>query len=136
MTLAHKIVKQQEKQLNKRSLISDKISQANQHAKALQKLSKLKTSLDSRLYSNISNRFGQLLLFPQRMSVSFLLSLTLFKLHQASSKIQKLCHNPTKPPNAHNLVKQLMTSRCNRNTVHALTMYPTHPNLAQQSQIN
>ena len=65
ITLAHKIVKkQQEKQLNKRSLISDKISQANQHTNSLQKSSKLKTSSGSWLYGNISNRFGQLLLFP------------------------------------------------------------------------
>ena len=56
ITLAHKIIKQQEKQPNERSLISDKISQADQHAKALQKSSKLKTSSGSRLYSNISNK--------------------------------------------------------------------------------
>ena len=56
ITLAHKIAKTTKKQLNKRSLISDKISQANQHAKALQKLSKLKTSSGSWLYGNISNK--------------------------------------------------------------------------------
>ena len=46
----------------KRPLIPDKISQASQHAKALQKSSKLKTSSGSQLYGNISNRLGQLLL--------------------------------------------------------------------------
>ena len=64
ITRAHKIVKTTRKAAKGKIFFSDKIGQADQHARALQKSSKLKTSSGSRLYGNISNRFGQLLLFP------------------------------------------------------------------------
>ena len=52
ITLAHKIIKKISKKAaeKRRRLVSDQICQANQHTKALQKSSKLKTSSGSRLY--------------------------------------------------------------------------------------
>ena len=51
---------------------------------------------------------------------------TLTKLQEDHSE-QKLCHNPTKASKCPRPSKQLMTSRRNRNMIHALTTYPTHP---------
>ena len=120
ITLAHKIIKKkqnekQEKQLNKRSLISDKISQSNQHTKALQKLSKLTTSSGSRLYGNISTDSDNFYYFLEGWAYPFFdLLLSLSRTSQL--KIQKLCHNPTKATKCPRPSKQLMTSQCNRNT--------------------
>ena len=57
ITRAHKIFFFCRTQKTKHFKISDKISQADQHAKALQKSSKLKTSSDSQLYGK---RFKQI----------------------------------------------------------------------------
>ena len=53
-----------EEQLNIIFSRSDKVSQTNQNAKALQKMSKLKQVQAVQLYGPFSNRFGQFLLSP------------------------------------------------------------------------
>ena len=116
---------------NKTLSISDKISQADQHTKALQKSSKLK------------NKFRQLAVrqtFQTNLDNFYYLLkdehvLFFYLLHSLSStsrlKIQKLCHNPTKTTKCPQLSRQLTTSQCNCNTVHALTTYPTHPKFSK-----
>ena len=116
---------------NKTLSISDKISQADQHAKALQKLSKLKnkfrqSAVRQTFQTNLDNFYY--LLKDERVLFFYLLH----SLSRTSRlKIQKLCHNPTKTTKCPQLSRQLMTSRCNRNTVHALTTYPTDPKFSK-----
>ena len=95
ITLAHKIIKITKSSWNRRHLISDKISQADQHAKALQKSSKLKTSSGSRLYGKHFKQIwttSTIFLKDERVLSSILHSLSC----TSQLKIQKLCHHPTK----------------------------------------
>ena len=95
ITLACKIIKITKSSWNRRRLISDKINQADQHAKALQKSSKLKTSSGSWLYGK---HFKQI----WTTSTIFLKDECVLPsiLHPSSVtsqlKIQKLCHHATK----------------------------------------
>ena len=108
-----------------------KISQADQHAKALQKSSKLKnkfrqSAVQQTFQTNLDNFYY--LLKDERVLFFYLLH----SLRRTSwLKIQKLCHNPTKTTKYPQLSRQLTTSRWNHNTVHALTTYPTHPKFSK-----
>ena len=94
ITRAHKILTKQQK--HKIPLVSDKISQADQHAKALQKSSKFKnkfrqSAVRQTFQTDLDNFYY--LLKDERVLFFYLL-------HSLSCtsrlKIQKLCHNPTK----------------------------------------
>ena len=129
ITHAHKIFNKSNG--NKTLPISDKISQADQHAKALQKSSKLKNKFRQStawqtFQTNLDNFYY--LLKDERVLFFYLLH-SLSRTSQL--KIQKLCHNPTKTTKYPQLSRQLTTSRCNHNMVHALTTYPTHPKFSK-----
>ena len=85
-------------------LISGKISQANQHAKALQKLSKLKNKFRQ---SAVRQHFKQTWTTSTVSSKDeHVLSPTSYSLlaTQADSKYKSYATTPLKPLNAHNLV--------------------------------
>ena len=129
ITHAHKILTKATE--TKHFQFQTKISQADQHTKALQKSSKLKnkfrqSAVRQTFQTNLDNFYY---LLKDEHVLFFYLLHSLSRTSQL--KIQKLCHNPTKTIKCPQLSRQLTTSWCNRNTVHALTTYPTHPKFSK-----